>query len=84
MAISKPKHHSQRKWDGAHPQARWAHAALKSAIRRGLVEKQGCAVCGSPDAEGHHPDYDRPAYVIWLCRLHHQQEHRRLKREAAE
>jgi hypothetical protein len=40
-----------------------------------------CEVCGSPFAEAHHPDYDRPMLVNWYCRKHHQAEHRRLKCE---
>lgn len=75
---------SQAKWNGAHPKELWAHQCLRSAIKRGLVVKQPCKVCGSPDSEGHHADYDRPIDVDWLCRLHHRQEHMRLKCEAAE
>jgi hypothetical protein len=29
--------------------------------------------------DGHHPCYDRPMAVVWLCRRHHIAEHRRLK-----
>ncbi|RUX24234.1 hypothetical protein EOA13_31405 [Mesorhizobium sp. M7A.F.Ca.US.011.01.1.1] len=63
---------------------RWAHAALESAIRRGLVERKTCRVCGADKADGHHRSYDRPLDVDWLCRLHHRREHKRLKCEAAE
>lgn len=66
----------QAKWRAANPKARWAHVALQSALRRGLVERQPCAVCGDPKSDGHHPDYDRPADVVWLCRTHHKLAHR--------
>jgi hypothetical protein len=39
--------------------------------------QQSCA-CGSTDVEMHHPDYDKPLEVIWMCRschLVHQQKH---------
>jgi len=69
----------QEKWGKANPQARWAHMALRSALRRGLVEKQPCERCGCEHSEAHHGDYDRPMDVRWLCRPHHKEEHRRLK-----
>ncbi|MEQ1952493.1 hypothetical protein [Mesorhizobium sp. CN2-181] len=78
-AQAKAKWHSQRAWDASHPKATWAHAALRSAVRRGLIIPEGCAVCGDPSAEGHHDDYDKPMQVRWLCRGHHQAEHRRLR-----
>jgi hypothetical protein len=43
-----------------------------------------CEDCGDPDTEAHHPDYDRPMVVRWLCRKCHKAEHRRLKCEAAD
>lgn len=69
----------QQKWSDAHPQERWAHSALRSALRRGLVERKPCEVCGDEKADAHHPDYDRPMLVRWLCRKHHKEEHRKLK-----
>ncbi|WP_430251250.1 hypothetical protein [Neorhizobium sp. DAR64860/K0K1] len=69
----------QKKWSDAHPQKTWAHSALRSALRRGLIERKPCEVCGAEKAEGHHPDYDRPMLVKWLCAKHHKEEHRRIK-----
>jgi len=69
----------QQKWADAHPQERWAHSALRSALRRGLVEAEPCEVCGAEKADAHHDDYSRPMKVRWLCRLHHKEEHRRMK-----
>ena len=67
----------QQKWQSVNPKARWAHVALASAIRRGIVQRGACEVCGDPKTDGHHPDYDRPADVVWLCRRHHRAEHRK-------
>ena len=66
----------QAKWQAANPKARWAHVALQSALRRGIIERQPCSVCSDEKTHGHHPDYDRPAHVIWLCAKHHKQAHR--------
>lgn len=71
----------QLKWDRANPKAKWAHVALASAIRRGLIERGPCEECGAMHGEngvivhGHHDDYDKPMAVRWLCMLHHRQWH---------
>lgn len=72
----KVKYERQARWRERNPKARWAHVALQSAINRGLIERQPCAVCGAEPADGHHDDYDRPMLVRWLCRRHHRAEHR--------
>lgn len=38
-----------------------------------------CQVCGNPKSVRHHPDYSKPEEVVFLCHLHHKEEHRRLK-----
>lgn len=65
----------QARWQAANPKARWAHMALASAIKRGLIERQPCEECGAEPTDGHHHDYDRPIAVRWLCRRHHRQLH---------
>lgn len=72
----------QAKWRERNPKAVWAQAALRAAIKRGIVEPQSCVVCGDPKAEAHHPDYSKPADVVWLCRRHHKAEHRAMTAEA--
>ena len=66
---------SRRRWDRANPKKRAAHHALRNALRRGEVQPQPCEICGAP-AHGHHPDYDAPLVVKWLCPRHHKAEHR--------
>jgi len=65
----------QQRWQQAHPWARWCHVALQSALRRGIIQKQPCQVCGEERVDAHHPDYSRPAHVEWLCRRHHRAVH---------
>ena len=77
---------AQLKWDRANPKAKWAHRALASALRAGLIERGPCEVCGVVHGiegaviHGHHDDYDRPMSVRWLCVLHHRQHHSRAER----
>ena len=62
------------KWKQEHPDRRHAQSVLGHAVRSGKVRPQPCWVCGSK-AEAHHPDYQRPTDVVWLCRPHHMQAH---------
>jgi hypothetical protein len=67
----------QARWRSQNPLAYWAHVALQSGLRRGLVRRQPCEVCGAEKTDGHHDDYSRPLVVRWLCRRHHRQAHRK-------
>ena len=57
---------------------------LCSALRRGDIKRKPCEVCGEVKSHGHHPDYNYPLDVIWLCSKHHAEEHRRLRRKNEE
>jgi hypothetical protein len=50
-------------------------ARFRAAIKSGRIKRRPCAVCNSPDSHGHHPDYAKPFEVVWLCRIHHLDEH---------
>lgn len=56
------------------PHRKAANNALNNAVRDGRVKKLPCFVCGEK-AVAHHPDYDRPLDVVWLCQPHHKQAH---------
>lgn len=56
------------------PKRAKANAMVNKATREGLLKKQPCWVCGEK-ALAHHPDYDRPLDVVWLCQIHHKQTH---------
>lgn len=49
----------------------YAHVYLK----RGNIIKSPCKKCGNVNSEMHHPDYNKPLYVIWLCRKCHLMLH---------
>lgn len=57
------------------PKQAHARYAVSNAVRDGKLQKTPCMVCGNPEVEGHHPDYDRPLDVVWLCMVHHKQAH---------
>lgn len=67
-----------RRWADANPRERAAQTALGNAVRHGKIFKWPvCAVpeCSTTRVEGHHPDYDAPLAVIWLCARHHDDCH---------
>lgn len=49
--------------------------AVNNAVRDKRLEKWPCQVCGEAKSVAHHPDYDRPLDVVWLCQAHHKQAH---------
>ena len=60
---------------------RIAHSWVSNAIRDGRLIPLPCEVCGKEPSEAHHPDYNQPTVVQWLCTYHHAELHR-LEREA--
>jgi hypothetical protein len=74
----------QERWRARNPLARWAHVATQSAIRRGLIARQDCEVCGDPNTDAHHPDHTKPLEVQFLCRRHHKAAHKAEHRRLAE
>ena len=61
-------------WRQEYPNRRRAQGLVQHALRSGKLQKQPCMVCGEK-AVAHHPDYDRPLDVMWLCQAHHKQTH---------
>ena len=66
---------SAERWAAKHPKRRKASQIVSNAVRDGRLHKTPCLVCGEAKVEGHHPDYDRPLDVVWLCVPHHKQTH---------
>jgi len=65
---------ANERYRDSHPNRTKARNAVGNAIRDGKLAKQPCFTCGAA-AEAHHPDYDRPLDVVWLCDTHHKQAH---------
>ncbi|MAH44114.1 hypothetical protein CL614_10435 [archaeon] len=60
----------------AHPEQNRARATVARLLKNGKLTKELCVKCGEEKVDGHHPDYNKPAEVIWLCRLCHREIHR--------
>ncbi len=61
---------------------------LEYALKRGLIEKRtNCELCGQEKKfkngrsgiQAHHPDYNKPLAVMWLCQKCHYQWHKNNK-----
>lgn len=52
----------------------YAHAKIMDELKKGTIKKQPCEKCGKK-AHAHHPNYDFPLRVRWLCPLHHMRAH---------
>jgi hypothetical protein len=47
---------------------------LNAYVRRGVIQKGPCEVCGTDkEIQAHHDDYSKPLKVRWLCRYHRLQ-----------
>lgn len=59
-----------------------AQAAVRGAVRRGLIKKEPCAICASnQDIEAHHHKGYEPENwleIQWLCRVCHNKTHGKL------
>jgi hypothetical protein len=58
-----------------YPERSRARSLARYAVKIGALIKKPCNVCGSIKVEGHHPNYDEPLNVIWLCKKHHVEAH---------
>lgn len=56
--------------------ARWY---AKEMLRKGKIVKQACAECGRGDSQMHHPDYNQPLLIVWLCKDCHYKLHLKVK-----
>jgi hypothetical protein len=71
---------SREKWLKNNPLKRNAHVIVGNAVRDGKLIKQPCVVCGSEKVDAHHDDYLEPLKVIWLCRQHHNDRHKKYEK----
>jgi hypothetical protein len=60
-----------------------ARNAVNNALKAGTLRKpESCERCGGNEGariEGHHPDYERPLEVEWLCSVCHKAEHKTVR-----
>ena len=72
MRVNRPKHSELSQLQRFKANCR---SYLNVYLKRGVIQRQSCEVCGSKKSEAHHNDYTKPLQVIWLCRLHHLAHH---------
>ena len=55
-----------------------AHDLVGRAVKKGILIRKPCHVCGNTPSIAHHEDYQKPLAVIWVCRFHHSEAHKKL------
>lgn len=58
-----------------------ARVAVNKAIKKGILSRRPCEICGNPKTEAHHSSYEPDKWldVIFLCPKHHEELHKRLR-----
>ena len=70
-----------------YPEKVAAHSKVKNEIKKGRLIRQSCEHCGRKPEKvngrqiihAHHEDYSKPLDIIWLCKEHHAELHRRYR-----
>jgi hypothetical protein len=57
-------------------QRRRARQLARLYFSSGCIKHEFCAICQGFGTEMHHPDYSKPALIVWLCGLCHWALHR--------
>ena len=63
-----------KQWE-RYPERLRARELTRRAIKAGKIIRQDCQVCGNPNTQPHHPDYNFPMLINWLCVKHHREAH---------
>ena len=79
-SIKKIKHNrAVARYKKKYPERIKAKDKVNTEKRAGRM-KPGVCWCGNTKTEAHHPDYNQPLEVIWLCKKHHKELHKRIKK----
>jgi hypothetical protein len=71
------RYHYVKKDHEKSPEKYTARNRVAEALRKGVLTRLPCAICGCTKSEAHHKDYSKVLDVTWLCRKHHSEEHRK-------
>lgn len=72
---NKTENKRRMRWRAKNPHKTRAHQVLNYAVKRGIIKRKPCEVCGKKEKiHGHHNDYSKPLEVNWLCAEHHAQK----------
>ena len=58
-----------------YPEKAKAKHVIGHLVKTGKICKLPCEICGDKISQAHHPDYDKPIEVVWLCQIHHTKIH---------
>ena len=61
--------------------ARWY---ARRMTENGTILQQPCALCGNENSQRHHPDYNKPLLIVWLCADCHRKLHKGVRAKAGE
>lgn len=73
--ISKNNYHYKKIQKKRYPEKIRAREKVRYALKTGKLVKESCLKCGNTETFAHHTDYGKPLEIMWLCRLHHREEH---------
>lgn len=60
---------ANKNYEAKHPERR------KAWDKAQIIKISPCVICGDENVHRHHPDISKPLEVVFLCPLHHRQEH---------
>lgn len=58
------------------PKVYKARATVNRAITQGVLKRHPCEECGNTRTQAHHPNYNYPLKVNWLCSVCHTKWHK--------
>ncbi len=65
-----------KKWRDANIEKARLRDSLGKRTKRRFKEVENCVIVSCEEVgERHHPDYDKPYEIVWLCRKHHRAVH---------
>jgi hypothetical protein len=81
--VSKDHVRYTKRYKARYPERALAHRAVRWGIRNGELVRGACQNCGTTeDVHGHHPFYEHPLLVEWLCRGCHMTHHTKTRKRS--
>ncbi|GAH93137.1 unnamed protein product, partial [marine sediment metagenome] len=67
-----------KKYRNDNPEKKKAHSFINNLLQNSNFTRDICSICGKPNAEFHHENYELPNFGYWFCKKHHKEIHRGL------
>lgn len=64
---------AENRWKDKNPEKTKAHRKVNTLLKYWKIKRGNC-FCGIR-GQAHHPDYNFPYRIVWLCSVHHTQHH---------